>query len=151
MTITKNAGLGLRLATLALSGLSMSACATVTRGTSETFEIQSTPPGAAVQTSNGFSCLATPCSFKMPRKPGFTATLTLPGYVTQTVSVESRMSGGGGAALAGNVLVGGLIGAGVDASSGALNDLTPNPLAVTLLTPAEQAAAEAAASQTTPK
>ena len=37
--------------------------------------------------------------------------------------------------------VGGLIGGAVDATSGALNDLKPNPLTVTLRTPAEEAAA----------
>ena len=125
--------IGMRLSVLALSGLSMSACATVTRGTSQSFEVQSTPPGASVQTSNGFGCEATPCTFKMARKTAFTATVSLPGYVSQTLPVESRMSSGGGTAMAGNILVGGLIGAGVDASSGALNDLTPNPLIVTLV------------------
>jgi hypothetical protein len=34
--------------------------------------------------------------------------------------------------MAGNVLVGGLIGIGVDAYSGAMNDLVPNPLSVKL-------------------
>ncbi|MNR47498.1 hypothetical protein D3C85_1666040 [compost metagenome] len=68
----------------------------------------------------------------MPRKDAFTVTISRDGYAEQTHSIESKMSGGGGAALAGNVLVGGLIGAGVDATSGALNDLTPNPLVVTL-------------------
>ena len=30
--------------------------------------------------------------------------------------------------MAGNVILGGLIGAGVDASTGAMNELVPNPL-----------------------
>ena len=34
--------------------------------------------------------------------------------------------------MAGNVLLGGLIGAGVDASTGAMNELVPNPLHVVL-------------------
>lgn len=34
--------------------------------------------------------------------------------------------------MAGNVLIGGIIGAGVDLASGAMNDLTPNPLVVRL-------------------
>jgi hypothetical protein len=42
------------------------------------------------------------------------------------------MSGAGGAGLAGNLLVGGPIGGAVDLTSGAMNDLTPNPLQVTL-------------------
>jgi hypothetical protein len=34
--------------------------------------------------------------------------------------------------MAGNVILGGVIGAVADASSGAMNDLVPNPLNVTL-------------------
>ena len=48
------------------------------------------------------------------------------------------------------LLVGGIIGGAVDASSGALNDLKPNPLMVVLRTPAEEAAARAAAPAPTP-
>lgn len=38
----------------------------------------------------------------------------------------------GGAGMAGNVLLGGIVGAGVDAYSGAMDDIVPNPLTVTL-------------------
>jgi hypothetical protein len=67
------------------------------------------------------------------------------------------MSGGGGAGFAGNILAGGLIGMGVDATSGAMNDLMPNPLHVDLLpvapvvavaAPAEAVATPAAATNT---
>ncbi|MET4682182.1 translation initiation factor 2 [Brevundimonas faecalis] len=119
---------------VALAGLSatLPACATVTRGTTQQFVVESSPPGARAVTSNGFSCEATPCTFRMPRKDAFSIAISHDGYAEQVHHIESKMSGGGGAALAGNILVGGLIGAGVDASSGALNDLTPNPLVVTL-------------------
>ncbi|WP_296819024.1 translation initiation factor 2 [Brevundimonas sp.] len=140
------ARLGARALTLAVAAGSLAACATVTRGSSQDFVVESTPPGAAVATSNGFQCDATPCTFRMPRRPGFDVTVSMDGYVTQTVTVDSSMSSGGGVALAGNVLIGGVVGAGVDAASGALNDLTPNPLHVTLLTPAQHAEAERAAS-----
>lgn len=121
-----------RAAALACAATSLTACATMTRGTTQEFKVESTPPGASVTTSNGFTCPSTPCTFRMARKSGFTVTIAKDGYVEQTHPVESSMSGGGGAALAGNLLVGGIIGAGVDASSGALNDLRPNPLIVTL-------------------
>ena len=42
------------------------------------------------------------------------------------------MSTSGGAAVAGNILVGGIIGLGVDAATGAGKELTPNPVQVTL-------------------
>ena len=68
----------------------------------------------------------------MPRKSAFQATITKPGYKTVTATVGNRISGGGGAGLAGNILVGGIIGAGVDAGTGAALDLRPDPLVVKL-------------------
>ncbi len=118
------------VAMLAVSQLA--ACATVTRGTKQKFSIVSEPPGADVTTSNGEKC-KTPCALKLKRKDAFTATFTLPGYETQTANVRSKFSGGGAAAGAGNILLGGFIGAGVDASTGALNNLDPNPLKVVLV------------------
>ena len=112
--------------------LTLPACATVTRGTNTAWEVTSTPPGARVETTNGHMCAATPCSIKMPRRSEFVATLTLPGYAPATVSVTNKIATGGGVAMAGNVLVGGIIGAGVDAGSGAMLDLTPNPAHVEL-------------------
>lgn len=141
MTSKTFARFGVRALTLVGVALSVPACATVTRGTTQQFTVESTPPGARVTTSNGFECVSTPCTFRMSRKDGFNVTVSKDGYVSQTVEVTSSMSGAGGAALAGNVLVGGLIGGAVDATSGALNDLKPNPLTVTLRTPAEEAAA----------
>ena len=117
----------------ALAGAaSLSACATVTRGTNTAWEVQTDPSGARVETSHGHQCPSTPCSIKMPRKSQFTATISKPGYKTVTASVTNKVSGGGGAGMAGNVLVGGIIGAGVDVASGAMLDLTPNPLVVKL-------------------
>lgn len=145
MIKSRTVRLGARVIALAAIAASASACATVTRGSSQDFVVESTPSGASVMTSNGFQCDATPCTFRIPRRPGFDVTVSMDGYVSQTLTVDSGMSSGGGVALAGNVLIGGVIGAGVDAASGALNDLTPNPLHVTLLTPAQHAAAERAA------
>jgi hypothetical protein len=42
------------------------------------------------------------------------------------------VAGAGGAGFLGNALIGGVIGAGVDATSGAMLDLSPNPLNVQL-------------------
>lgn len=46
--------------------------------------------------------------------------------------VDNHISTAGGAGMAGNVIFGGLIGIGVDASTGAMRDLAPNPIEVTL-------------------
>jgi hypothetical protein len=112
--------------------MSFGACATVTRGTKTAWEVKSEPPGAAVKTTNGFECKSTPCSIKMSRKAEFTATITKDGYKPLQIQVTHKIGSGGGAGMAGNVLVGGLIGVGVDATSGAMFDLTPNPVSVNL-------------------
>ena len=124
------------------------ACATIIRGTNQNFTVESTPPGAAVSTSNGFACDATPCTFRMPRRDHFTITLTMPGYDTLTTEINSEFSVAGGAVMAVNLLAGGMIGVGVDTTSGALNDLTPNPLQVTLYPAGTTPAAPAATAST---
>ncbi len=75
----------------------------------------------------------TPVTFKLPRKKGVVVEISKPGYETQKVIVASKFSAGGGTALAGNVLIGGLIGAGIDGLSGATLSLKPNPVSVTLV------------------
>jgi hypothetical protein len=119
-------------AALLMAAMSLGACATVTRGTKTAWEVATEPPGATVETSNGHTCASTPCAIKMPRKSEFTATIKKEGYKPASVSVTNKVAGAGGAAMAGNVLVGGLIGAGVDAASGAMLDLTPNPVSIKL-------------------
>ena len=108
------------------------ACATVTRGTKEAWTVTSEPPSASVTTSNGFSCDATPCTFKIEHKAEFDVTVSKAGYKPYHGHVIHQISKAGGLGMAGNVLVGGLIGATVDVASGAMMELKPNPLNVTL-------------------
>jgi hypothetical protein len=115
----------------------------VTRGTRQTFKIESTPSEAKVALSNGETCV-TPCKLKVKRRPGFTATFTKEGYETKTVKVDSELHGGGVAAGAGNVILGGIIGGIVDGTNGSLNSLSPNPLQVTLQAAGTAAPADAA-------
>ncbi len=140
MFSNRSARFGVRALALVGVALSVPACATVTRGTSQTFTVESTPPGARVSTSNGFTCDATPCTFRMPRKDPFRATVSMDGYVTQDHEITSEYAGEGAVGFAGNVLIGGVIGMAVDGTSGAMKDLTPNPLIVTMRTPSEHAA-----------
>lgn len=121
-----------RLGAVTAAAVAASACATVTRGDKQTWTVTSAPPGAAVQTSNGFSCAATPCAFKVKREADFAVTVRKAGYTTWQGHVGHQVAGAGAAGFAGNALVGGVIGAGVDVATGATLELTPNPLAVTL-------------------
>ncbi len=112
--------------------VSVSGCATITRGSNDVLQVNTTPSGAQVQTSNGFSCSSTPCAIKMPRRSEFVVSISKPGCRPIDVNVTHETNNGGGAAVAGNVLLGGVIGLGVDAATGASQDLVPNPVAVAL-------------------
>jgi len=110
----------------------LSGCATITRGSKDAFTIDTEPQGAACSLSNGFYCASTPCTIKMPRKSEGVATCELQGYETGTGSFTNKIAGSGAAGMAGNVILGGLIGAGVDAGTGAMKDIVPNPLVIRL-------------------
>lgn len=120
-------------------------CASITRGTKDTLVVESDPAGADVRLSSGESG-KTPTSFRLPRKKDVDVSISRDGYEPLTVHVSSQISGHGAAGMAGNVLVGGIIGAGVDAYSGATKDLRPNPIKVTLVPKKTEPAATPVAS-----
>jgi hypothetical protein len=132
----------MRILLVAAAAVALSGCATITRGKHDTWTVNTTPSGAAIKTSNQFACEATPCTFTMVRKAEFDVTITKPGYKTWTGHVTHHISGAGGAGMAGNVVLGGIIGGVVDANSGAMYDLTPNPLSVSLEKEEQHAAAQ---------
>jgi hypothetical protein len=113
----------------------LSGCATIVRGTSEKFTVDSNPQGADVRLSTGQSGV-TPFTAKVPRSQTLTVTVSKPGYRTETVTVPAQVSSGGAVATAANLFafrdLGGLIGAAVDASDGAAMEHRPNPLTVNL-------------------
>lgn len=119
-------------------------CATIIRGTKQDFTVQTDPPGASALLSTGESCPATPCTFERSRNEPFTVTVSMPGYVTETHEIRNPWSRQGTTTgIVGNAILGGGIGIGVDAATGANRDLTPNPLVVTLTEEKpEEAAAE---------
>jgi hypothetical protein len=117
----------------ALVALSViSGCASVTRGTKDTLVVESDPVGADVRLSTG-GIGKTPTSFQLPRKKTLEVYIEKEGYEPLTVHVSSQISGSGAVGMAGNVLIGGLVGVGVDTWTGASKDLRPNPIKVTLV------------------
>ena len=120
------------ITTLTVLTLGASGCATITKGTKDALEVRSNPQEAKVQLSNGQSCTSTPCIFSLPRKEPVVVTISKEGCKTRQVNVISKISNTGGAAVAGNVIVGGVIGLGVDAATGAALELAPNPVEVDL-------------------
>lgn len=111
----------------------LAACASVTRGTTETVKIYASPEGAQIATDIGLTCTTSPCSLEVSRKTEFSVIVSKEGYNTQTVRVTTAVAPGGVAGIAGNVLVGGVIGVGIDAASGATLDHKPNPVLVELV------------------
>lgn len=106
-------------------------CATITRGTTEAWSVQTEPVGADIRLSSGEQCKS-PCTLQKKRKDPFQVTIDHAGYEQVVTQIVSSVKGAGAAGMAGNVLIGGLIGIGVDAVTGAAKDLTPNPLIVKL-------------------
>lgn len=139
----------LRLGAAVLAVASLSACATITRGTKQKFYVNSEPSQADVEMTNGLRC-HTPCKLKVDRKSDFVVRVMKPGYQAAEVHVQGKVKGGGAAGgLAGNALLGGLIGLGVDAATGAMLNLRPNPVNVTLV-PIDAAPATAPAADAAP-
>lgn len=57
-------------------------------------------------------------------------TITKDGYETVSSTINSSVDTAGGAAMAGNVIIGGLVGAAVDGMTGSMHSHKPNPLVV---------------------
>lgn len=144
-------------------------CASFTRGTMDKLVVESTPEQASVdvyRTDREFnrkeikanldreaarSTLSgeekfsgplkgeTPASFKLARKGEYRLMISRDGYETAEFEVTHQVAGWGVAGTAGNAVIGGLIGVGVDAATGAMLDLTPNPVVAKLEPDAEPA------------
>ncbi|WP_310619469.1 translation initiation factor 2 [Flexibacterium corallicola] len=109
------------------AGIMLQGCGTVVRGTSEDVVINVEPAHAKVTSTTAHTCTG-PCVIKVSRKQEMTLTASAPGYQTEVLNVGTRVSGKGAAGMAGNVLIGGFVGMGVDAASGATLDHYPNPV-----------------------
>ena len=102
-------------------------CATITRGTTDQIQIVSDPSGADVRTSLNQVCI-TPCTLQVARSDQFGVVFSKPGYQDQTINVTTKIAGAGAAGFAGNLLLGGIVGMGVDAATGATLEHLPNPV-----------------------
>lgn len=111
-----------------VASVGLSGCATVMNGVNQPVEFSSDPDGATIEVATGQSC-TTPCAFEMRRGNDSMVTFTREGYQDVTVYIQSRTGGG----VAGNAILGGIIGGVVDASNGAANHLYPDPVYVRLV------------------
>lgn len=125
------------IALAAFAVISLSACATITKGTDDTVRINSQPEGAKVTLAETRGKLTdqycqTPCLLELNRKWNYKVTFEKDGYKSLETLLEPKLSGDGTAGMAGNILFGGIVGAAVDGSTGAMNDLKPNPMIAVL-------------------
>jgi PEGA domain len=118
---------------IAAAAGSLSACATITRGSTEKLVIQSDPPGATAMITGGIklNCI-TPCDITLKRKDDYFVEIRLVGYETSYNYLQAHVDAKGRASAVGNVLTGGIVGMGVDTMTGAARVHTPNPLMVKL-------------------
>ena len=115
----------------------LSGCATVMNGTTESYLITSEPAGAEVQLTTGETCII-PCVLNKKRNSEFTVNIGKNGYKPHAIEVTNHTSEAGTAAIAGNlIMIGSVVWLGIDTLSGATRELSPNPCAV-ILEPVEK-------------
>ena len=125
-----------RFATLALLLLT-TACASITQGTTQTVSVQTEPPGALCNVSRNGETLGiinpTPGSLTVSKSSSaLNVRCERPGYQTGLTTVPSSLN----AMTAGNIILGGVVGLGIDAATGAMNQYPPNvSLALPILLP----------------
>jgi len=102
-------------------------CATIVKGTHQDVPISSEPSGASVLV-DGVRQGSTPTNLRLSRKQSHVVTLEMEGYEAENVTLKPSMGG----AVAGNIIAGGLIGWGVDASTGAQYNLHPESVSARL-------------------
>jgi hypothetical protein len=102
-------------------------CATIVKGTTQTIPVSSDPSGADVRL-DGLLYGQTPTTLEVKRKRNHLILIEKTGYQPKSVPITKNIGG----AVWGNILAGGLIGWGVDATSGAQYNLTPEVITVKL-------------------
>lgn len=116
-------------------------CATIIKGTTQGVPISSDPSGADIFV-DGMLVGTTPTDVELKRKRDHLIVIEKKNYSPKSIAVVKNVGG----AVWGNIIAGGLIGWGVDAASGAQNNLTPKTIFVRL-EPVEEGAQPAESSQ----
>jgi hypothetical protein len=121
-------GTAIALPALVLIMASSSGCATIANGTSEKVHINSDPAGAQITIDSG-ETLTTPVDVDLARGQTHTVVFHKDGYQDETTTLTSGESG----KVLGNILIGGIIGVGIDEASGAAKKLSTDDLEITLV------------------
>lgn len=118
------------IAAVTLASVSMwfAGCATVVHGTTEKIHLNSAPAGAEVTIDNAQS-LTTPADVDLTRSDPHTLVFSKAGYQEAHEALTTRGTG----LVWGNLLFVGVVGAIVDESDGASNELSSDDIEVTLV------------------
>jgi len=110
-------------------------CATIMQGSTQQINVSSLPPGATVLVDGGLR-FTTPAVLELSRKDAHQIEISLDGYHPEVVDLRPVTSN----MVAGNFIVGGLIGYAVDQSTGGAMRLVPEVVQVNLrpITPEPQ-------------
>jgi hypothetical protein len=109
-------------------------CATIFKGSTQDVGLNSNPQKAAVKVKSmaGVEIFSgtTPTAVKLPKKNEYIVTIDMQGYKTSTVQITQTLEGW----FWGNLICGGVIGMVIDYASGAMWDLQPEQISVSLVT-----------------
>lgn len=103
-------------------------CGTMVNGTTQSVKVASEPAGAQVKVDS-VPVGATPTSIELTRKSAHVITIEKAGYLSHEESVSQSSSGW----IAGDIILGGLIGLAIDAMSGGMYNLTHTEISPTLI------------------
>jgi hypothetical protein len=110
------------IAALAAAGIALSGCASIIKGTSQSIAIETPPADGAtcvLSSKEGSWTVTTPGVAKVSKsKEDIKATCTKPGWQDASATIPSGFEGW----TVGNLILGGVIGVGVDAATGAINE-----------------------------
>ena len=110
----------MRMLMVALLSITLTGCASIINGRSQSVDFESTPSG--VDLTVGGLKATTPAKLTLTRKETYIATFARTDFPERTVTLEPRMSWW----LLGNLLFGGLVGFVVDAATGSGMTLEPS-------------------------
>lgn len=117
-----------------LSAVFFYGCASIFTGTDQTVSINSSPTKAdfvvkemkgGVEVTSG----TTPATIKLAKKNEYTVAIKLPGYKDATVAITQSLQGW----FWGNLICGGVVGMIIDYVDGAMWDLEPNQVMISLV------------------
>jgi PEGA domain len=114
-----------------VGALALAGCAALTPPPLATVTIDTQPAGATVLAPDGQRC-TTPCALDLSRDRDWRLRVQHEGYQPVDVTVRSVQGGAEARPVAGNLVLGGQLGRGIDAATGATRRLEPAAISLVL-------------------